>query len=160
MRHLARAIDSALAVPLGLGLAALLFPIAAAQAQTPTPSPTPIPIPRPTPMPAPTPDPGEPALRVVGSTTVARGATVEVDLDNGPGNRRDWIGLYWVGSPDIDSLRWKYLNGSNSPPARGLVRAAVRFTLPRLPGRYEFRFFRSGTHHRLATSRTVTVAVR
>jgi hypothetical protein len=88
---------------------------------------------------------------------VARGAVVAVEVTGGPGHRRDWIGLYAQGARDLDSLRFRFLNGWTVPPRTGLSSAIVRFDMPRVPGRYEFRFFASGTYRRLATSGVVVV---
>jgi hypothetical protein len=156
MRSCELRIASALAVAVGLGLC--LDPSAMVLAQSP--SPTPVPIPRPTPGPTPTPSPSPtdaPTVRILGSVVVPRGAIVEVEVTGGPGHRRDWIGLYAQGARDLDNLRFRFLNGSTFPPRTGVRNATVRFDMPRIPGRYEFRFFASGTHRRLATSGLVIV---
>jgi len=105
---------------------------------------------------------GGPSLTVNGSSaaiTVAPGATVTVGVQNGPGNRADWIGLYPAGAlcgtnPWLD---WFYLNGTKAYPSSGLQSATVAFVMPATAGAYEFRFFLNDTCTKLATSSTVTV---
>jgi hypothetical protein len=70
------------------------------------------------------------------------------------------VGLYPEGARDLDNLAWKFLNGALQPPAAGLTEATLAFRMPRLPGRYNFRFFANGTHQKLATSGSVVVTVR
>jgi hypothetical protein len=58
---------------------------------------------------------------------------------------------------DTAALRWKYLNSMRTPPSVGVTSATITFCMPITPGTYDFRFFRDGTHEKLATSVTVTV---
>jgi hypothetical protein len=95
------------------------------------------------------------AALTVSSASAGGGATVSVAA-LGPGNRLDRIGLYAVGSNT--SLDWKYLNGTQTPPANGLTTATVPFVMPGTSGQYEFRFL-DGAGAVLATSPTVTVSV-
>ena len=100
---------------------------------------------------------GGPSLTVVGSTTVGPGATVQVQVANGPGNPRDWVAFHASAAADTSYLDWKYLNGTRTAPATGLTSATLSFTMPTTPGTYNFRFFQNNTYTKLATSATVTV---
>jgi hypothetical protein len=93
-----------------------------------------------------------------GPATVAPGGAITVTVTNGPGNLRDWVGLYGVTAPDSPSISWLYLNGTWNVPAQALTEATLVFTAPTTPGTYHFRFFANGGWSRLATSTTITVA--
>src|SRR5438876_2975783 len=89
--------------------------------------------------------------------TVVPGATVSVGVTSGPGNPKDWLALYPTGAADSAYLDWFFLNGTKSAPAAGLTTATVPFTLPKMPGTYEVRFFANDTFQRLGTAPAVTV---
>jgi len=91
------------------------------------------------------------------ATTVQPGASISVTVYNGPGNVRDWVGLYAATAPSNDPnlIAWKYLNGSQSPPSSGQTAAALAFTMPSTPGTYQFRFFPNATYNVLASSPNV-----
>jgi hypothetical protein len=91
------------------------------------------------------------------ATTVGPGQAVLVTVANGPGNTTDWIGLFGRTTADGSPLAWRYLNGTQTPPTSGLTSATVTFTMPQARGTYNFRFFRSNSLTKLATSVTVTV---
>ena len=93
-----------------------------------------------------------------GPVTVAPGGTITVTVTNGPGNVRDWVGLYTVTGADSPSITWFYLNGAWTAPTQALTEATLVFTAPTTPGTYQFRFFANGGYTRLATSATITVA--
>src|SRR5689334_12215013 len=61
-------------------------------------------------------------LLVAGSTSASVGVT------NGPGNARDWVALYPVGSFSL--IDWFYLNGSKTAPGTGVTSATLTFTIP------------------------------
>jgi hypothetical protein len=90
------------------------------------------------------------------TTTIVPGGTVNVTIANGPGVRTDWIALYATGASTY--LDWKYLSGSQTPPASGLTSATIGVTMPTTPGTYVIRFY-TGSSTLLATSATITVAV-
>jgi hypothetical protein len=56
---------------------------------------------------------------------------ISFTVQNGPGNRTDWVGWYCPGT-DADSayLDWKYLNNTRTAPANGLDSGTVVFTVP------------------------------
>jgi len=85
------------------------------------------------------------------------GAVVAVSVE-GPGNSKDWIGLYRTVGDDHQFLSWRYLNGLTEAPAAGLRQATVGFTLPAEPGVYNFRFFLNDVYVRVARSAPVFVA--
>lgn len=98
-----------------------------------------------------------PTVTAVVPGPVSPGASVLVQVANGPGNVRDWVGLYRVGDPNSALRDWKYLSGTRTPPASGLGSASLTFTMPTSPGSYEFRLFSNGTYDLVATSPPVIV---
>jgi len=87
---------------------------------------------------------------------VLPGGSATATVADGPGNRRDWIGVYAAGSSTyMDYLDWKYLNGSKAAPASGLTSAAVVFAMPSSPGTYVLKFYAGTTL--LAASDAVVV---
>lgn len=103
----------------------------------------------PTPTPTPTPGPSVTADR----SSVGRGGTVRAIVANGPGGRRDWVGLYRASDADgAGGVVEKYLNGLDTPPATGRTSATIAFTAPLTRGTYNFRFFANDGYTRLAIS--------
>jgi chitinase len=100
---------------------------------------------------------GTPAV-TAGATTVLPGATITATVTNGPGNLRDWVGLYGTTAPDSPSLDWSYLNGTTIVPEQALTEGALVFTAPTTPGTYHFRLFANNSYTRLATSGAIEVA--
>ncbi len=86
------------------------------------------------------------------------GTSVRVDVLNGPGNARDWVGLYPIGAPNQGSLDWAYLNGTRTPPTSGLMSSTLTFALPVTGGSYEFRFFQNDAYTLLEKSTVVDVS--
>ena len=98
------------------------------------------------------------AAITVQSVTVNAGGTINFQVVDGPGNVGDWVGLYAVGAADRgEYLQWKYLNGSQSPPASGLTNASLQLVAPLTPGTYNVRWFANHIYTKLATSVTITV---
>jgi len=97
-----------------------------------------------------------PTLRVISSPRY-RGLPVRVAVENGPGTPTDWVGLYAASGADANPIRWKYLNGAQTPPTQGLTDATLIFRLAVPAGGYNFRFFRNGSLEKLATSETFVV---
>ena len=90
------------------------------------------------------------SLTVNGSAapiTVTGGTTVNVGIQNGPGNGNDCVSLYQVGAPDGPYLSFMYVSGRTTLP----------FTMPSTTGTYEFRFFQNCSIPRIAISPPVTV---
>lgn len=113
--------------------------------------------PTPTPTPTVTPTPTGPTI-TANKTSVPRGGSIAATVINGPGNRRDWIGLYRASdSNSAGGYDEKYLNGQNSPPATGLTAATVTFTAPSTRGTYNFRFFANDGYTLLASSASFQV---
>jgi len=74
----------------------------------------------------------------------AKNENITVNFGNGPGNKADWIGLYAAGSAygpgNVPSLKWDYLNGTQTAPRKGIKSGSLTFTgLP--AGSYVVRFF-------------------
>jgi hypothetical protein len=61
----------------------------------------------------------------------------------------DWIGIYQPGAPDNHFLAWQWIvpgtSGTNT------------FTMPSVPGVYEFRYYPDNSYNLAATSNPVTV---
>ncbi|WP_435742528.1 agmatine deiminase family protein [Microbacterium sp. PMB16] len=109
----------------------------------------------PTPTPTPTP---VGATVTADRTTVSRGGTIRATVANGPGGRRDWVGLYRAADADnAGGVDEKYLNGQNTPPSSGRTSATIAFTAPSARGTYNFRFFADDGFTLLATSPTFQV---
>ncbi|MSU61485.1 MAG: hypothetical protein EXS31_03665 [Pedosphaera sp.] len=77
---------------------------------------------------------------------------ITVTFKDGPGNLRDWVGLYNEGAPGGTFLVWQYLDGSQTGKAP-LVAGSTTFTkgLPK-PGVYELRFYENDLYVLLAES--------
>src|SRR5215472_15516471 len=86
-----------------------------------------------------------PSITVNGSSNavVAPGAKITVAVANGPGNPKDWVGLYAAGQPDNSTnfLSWVYLNGTQTAPSTGVKSATVTMAAPSAGGSYEARFY-------------------
>jgi hypothetical protein len=82
-----------------------------------------------------------PTLSLSASTVIV-GSSVNATVGNGPGNARDWVGVY---SADGSTLfDWKYLNGSQTVPATGVSNAVVTLAMPTLAGAYSVRLYANG----------------
>jgi hypothetical protein len=86
------------------------------------------------------------------------GTSVAIDVINGPGNPRDWVGMYAIGAANSPSLAWMYMDGTQTPPSAGVFSAHLTFTLPLTGGAYEFRWFQNDGYTLLAKSTIVDVA--
>jgi len=94
----------------------------------------------------------------VSAASTSPGATVTVTVANGPGNRRDWVGLVRATDADRQFIHWKYLTNTQSVPSSGVTAAKLTFTMPSSQDVYQFRFFADDGFTRLATSAKVTVS--
>src|SRR5205823_13629466 len=97
-----------------------------------------------------------PLTITVTPTSVAPGATLTVTIANGPGNAKDWVGLYTTTAADTSMIDWKYLNGQRLAPASGVTSATVTFSAP-ANGQYNVRFFPNDGIAHTAVSATITV---
>jgi hypothetical protein len=81
-----------------------------------------------------------------GKASYARNENIVINFGNGPGNKADWIGIYAAGSAygpgNVPSIKWDYLNGSQTAPKTGIKNGSFTF-LGGLPtaGTYVIRFF-------------------
>ncbi len=75
---------------------------------------------------------------------------ITVTFKDGPGNLRDWVGLYNEGAPGATFLVWQYLDGSQTGKAP-LVAGSTTFSkgLPK-PGVYELRMYENDLYVLLA----------
>jgi endonuclease/exonuclease/phosphatase family metal-dependent hydrolase len=86
-----------------------------------------------------------------GKTNYARNESITVSFGNGPGNKKDWIGLYQkdsaYGPGGVPSIDWYYLNNSKTAPKRASTSGSITFAngLPSA-GTYEVRFFANDGH--------------
>jgi hypothetical protein len=94
----------------------------------------------------------------VSATTAIVGQTVTAAVANGPGNARDWVGLYPTGSSSatVNRLAYQYLNGLQTAPSSGVTGATLSFAMPSA-GTYELRFFLNNSLTVLAASAPITV---
>jgi hypothetical protein len=90
------------------------------------------------------------------SATVG-GGTETVTVANGPGNARDWVGVFATASGNAAFIDWKYLNGLKTAPAAAVTSATLTFTMPASAGSYNFRLFSNDSYTLAATSGTVVV---
>jgi hypothetical protein len=78
-------------------------------------------------------------------TTYARNESINVTFSNGPGNKKDWIGIYAANSAygpgGVPSLDWKYLNGSQTAPNKGIKNGTIVFAGRPSAGTFVIRFF-------------------
>ena len=86
------------------------------------------------------------------------GSTITATVENGPGNRLDWLTLYCPPSKADNAYDdWKYLNNSQTGPATGTTAATVTFTAPSQSGvSCNVRLLANNQVVKLATSETVT----
>ena len=86
------------------------------------------------------------------------GKPITVSFSDGPGNPRDWIGIY---RPDTTpgeqgSLAWVYVSGSTTA-SDGLANGSVAFTNNLSVGDYVARFFKNDGYSQLAAAVAFTV---
>ena len=86
-------------------------------------------------------DAAAPPTVTASPATVTPGSVITTIVANGPGNPRDWAGLYPTGAPDTGFVAWQYFNGSETPPAAGMPSATLQFTAPTTPGSYNVRIY-------------------
>ena len=93
----------------------------------------------------------------VSRDTYSVGETIEINWDNGPGNRNDYLGIYEVGvkpdyDPDYDGgLTWLYVNGlPEGSVFLNETASEVRWPLP--PGEYVARLMKDDGYDILAES--------
>ncbi len=88
------------------------------------------------------------------------GEPIKVSFNDGPGNQRDWIGIY---RPDMapgehGSLAWVYVNGSPTP-GDALSEGSVIFTNNLPVGSYVARYFKNDGYGQLADAASFTVVI-
>ena len=80
-----------------------------------------------------------------GSASYAVNTPITINFANGPGNTKDWIGIYPAGSPygsGSSSTNWCYLNGTQTTPNKAIKNGTVKFaTGISSKGAYVARFF-------------------
>ncbi len=91
------------------------------------------------------------------SAVVSTGGTISVTIANGPGNARDWVGLYCTSAANVTSSDWKYFSGSRTPPGAGTTSATLNFTAPGAAGTCVIRLFADDGFTPIASSANITV---
>jgi hypothetical protein len=118
--------------------------------------------PAPTPAPAPRPAPGRTRFLKVNTTNILPGGDLIVTVEGPGANPTEWIALYAANKPDSAwsyQGNWKYLNGTQNPPASPVKTVEITFKAPAAAGTYNIRFFGStGVSQRLDISPDITVA--
>ena len=93
-----------------------------------------------------------PLSLAVGSVVYEMGESIEVTFSNGPGNPKDWVGIY---RPDMipgsaAAPAWAYVNGSKSS-GQGLTDGTLVFDAVLQPGNYIARFFEDDGFKQMAS---------
>lgn len=96
-------------------------------------------------------------------SSYAPGEAITVTVNGGNGNPTEWVALYVASNPDSAysfQNNWKYLNGSQNPPAKlPSYPVTLTFSAPSAPGTYNFRYFgQAEIANRLKVSSNFTVA--
>jgi hypothetical protein len=94
-----------------------------------------------------------PVSLAVGSEVYEMGAPVEVTFSNGPGNPKDWVGIY---RPDMipgsaAAPAWAYVNGSKTA-GQGRTDGTLVFGDALTPGNYVARLFENDGYKQLASA--------
>ncbi len=93
-----------------------------------------------------------PLSLAVDSVVYEMGESIEVTFSNGPGNPKDWVGIY---RPDMipgsaAAPAWAYVNGSKSS-GQGLTDGTLVFDAVLQPGNYIARFFEDDGFKQMAS---------
>ena len=64
------------------------------------------------------------------------GGTVTATIANGPGYLLDWVGVNGTGDADTSYQSWRYLSGTQTPPASPLSNTSFDVTMPSTPGTF------------------------
>ncbi len=93
-----------------------------------------------------------PLSLAVGSVVYEMGEPIEVTFSNGPGNPKDWVGIY---RPEMIpgsavAPAWAFVNGSKSA-GQGVTDGTLVFDAVLQPGDYVARFFEDDGYNQLAS---------
>ena len=93
-----------------------------------------------------------PLSLAVGSVVYEVGEPIEVTFSNGPGNPKDWVGIYRPNMIPGSAVApaWAYVNGSKSA-GQGLTDGTLVFDAVLQPGDYVARFFEDDGYNQLAS---------
>jgi phospholipase C len=92
------------------------------------------------------------AVLEINAATASTASTLALTWAAPSGNPEAWVGLFKVGAPDSEYLKWTY--------TRGLVFGTFTTNIA-TPGKYEFRYFSTkDTKVKAATSKPITVQER
>ena len=88
------------------------------------------------------------------------GESITVNFSAGPGNPKDWVGLYRpdMTPGDVGSLVWAYVSGTNTA-GEGLTDGSVTFANGMTVGEYKAIYFENDGYGQLAST-TFTVAAK
>lgn len=92
-------------------------------------------------------------------TTLAPGDDLQVRFSGGPGNPRDWIGIYRAGAqPGTNYLNWLYVDDAQRPGPGARDGSVTFFGLDLDPGDYAVWFMLDDGYESLAPAQRFTVA--
>ncbi|MFC4075988.1 endonuclease/exonuclease/phosphatase family protein [Salinithrix halophila] len=77
-------------------------------------------------------------------------------FSHGPGNAKDWIGLYREGASNRSYVDWAYVNGSQTA-TKGYTDGTVTFKGRLKPGTYHLRFFKNDSYTKISQDVPITV---
>lgn len=89
-------------------------------------------------------------------TAYEPGETATVRFNNGPGNPKDWIGLYKESTTGKSYLAWEYVNDSQTS-TKGIRNGIVHLKLPIEAGNYFVRFYENNGYSPLGSDVHFTV---
>jgi hypothetical protein len=96
---------------------------------------------------------------LVGTPGISMGARVyapnenfTIAFENGPGNAKDWVGIYQKGQAPgpVASSEWFYVNGSKTSGAAGIRSGVLPFTKNIANGEWYAAFFSNDSYNELA----------
>ncbi|MGN6387626.1 MAG: hypothetical protein ACTHMT_15455 [Verrucomicrobiota bacterium] len=95
-----------------------------------------------------------------GKTSFSPREEISINFSNGPGNPKDWIGIYLPGQTPgsgTPAMAWFYVDGTRDGAA-GLTEGTVAFPFGlSQPGSYVVKFLENDTYHVLAST-NITIA--
>ncbi|TCP64415.1 exonuclease III [Baia soyae] len=84
------------------------------------------------------------------------GEAIQINFNQGPGNAKDWIGIYRKGSANSPSLDWVYVNGSKTASS-GVTQGLVTLNGVLEAGAYEIRFFANDGYTKISPDISINV---
>lgn len=91
-----------------------------------------------------------------GKQVYSTGEAIVVNFYDGPGNAKDWIGIYREGASDRSYLDWVYVNGSKTAGQK-YSNGTVTFNGLLETGTYHIRFFANDGYTKISNDITIKV---